>query len=119
MDNGFEIGDKFYKLPDEFRMGDPVLVEEVTGLSWGEFSDRLEDEGGDPVVMLGMLAVAVWQANPRWRRDRAARFVEAVNIGDVKFIGEEKEADAGPPPEESSPKDDDSTSKSNEPQDDN
>lgn len=115
--NGFEVHDKFYPLPERFRMGDPVLVEEVTGLPWGDFSDRLEDAGGDPAVMLGMLAVAVWQANPRWRRDRVARYVEAVDIDDVRFIGDtEEEADAGPPGG-ASPADADSPSKSSSPPD--
>ncbi len=78
MADRFEIFDKEYPLPQAFRMGDPVLVEEVTGLTWGEFSDRMDDADGDPAIMLGMLAVAVWQTNPRWRRDRVARYVEGL-----------------------------------------
>ena len=97
MESGFQINEAFYPIPQAFRMGDPVLVEEVTGLSWGDFSDRLDEPEGDPVVMLGMLAVAVWQTNPRWRRDRVARWVEAIDIEAVKFIDGE-ETDAGPPP---------------------
>lgn len=112
--NGFEIHDAFYPLPESFRMGDPVLVEEVTGLTWGEFSDRTEEPENDPAVMLGMLAVAVWQTNPRWRRDRVARFVESLDIGDVKFIGEEAD-EQSPPDGAASPQADDSTSKSNGP----
>lgn len=112
METGFEIGDAFYPLPKAFRMGDPILVEEVTGLTWSEFSDRMEDPEGDPAVMLGMLAVAIWQTNPRWRRERAARFAENINIENVKFLGDEPEPDANPPAEEPSAKADGSTSRS-------
>lgn len=111
MADGFEVNDRFYKMPESFRMGDPILVEEVTGLTWPEFSDRLEEPEGDPAVMLGMLAVAVWQGNDRWRREKVARFVEALSIEDVKFIAEE--TDARPPDEDgSSAKDDGSASRS-------
>ena len=113
---GFEIYDKLYPLPEAFRMGDPILVEEVTGLAWGEFSDRMDDPDGDPAVMLGMLAVAVWQVNPRWRRDRVARWVEALNMDDVKFIGDDPEVvEASPPADGSSPADEDSNSRSSKP----
>ncbi len=105
MADRFEIFDKEYPLPQAFRMGDPVLVEEVTGLTWGEFSDRMDDADGDPAIMLGMLAVAVWQTNPRWRRDKVARYVEGLKIEDVKFVGEEREPEANPPVNGSSPKD--------------
>jgi hypothetical protein len=114
-EQGFEIHSTFYRMPEAFRMGDPVLVEDVSGLTWTEFSDRMDDTGGDPAVMLGMLAVAVWQANPKWRRDRVARFVESVDIADVKFIGDEAEEDARPPDVEDSPKAENSTSKSGQP----
>ncbi len=97
MADRFEIFDKEFPLPQAFRMGDPVLVEEVTGLTWGEFSDRMDDADGDPAIMLGMLAVAVWQTNPRWRRDRVARYVEGLKIEDVRFVGEEREPEANPP----------------------
>ncbi len=97
MADRFEVFDKEFPLPQAFRMGDPVLVEEVTGLTWGEFSDRMDDAEGDPAIMLGMLAVAVWQTNPRWRRDRVARYVEAIKIEDVKFVGEDREEEANPP----------------------
>lgn len=96
----FEIHGREYLLPEAFRMGDPVLVEEVTGLEWGDFSDRVDDAGNDPIVMIGMLAVSVWQTNPRWKRDRVARFVEAIRIEDVKYLaGDEPEEETSPPVE--------------------
>ncbi len=115
MADRFEIFDKEYPLPQAFRMGDPVLVEEVSGLTWGEFSDRMDDADGDPAIMLGMLAVAVWQTNPRWRRDRVARYVEGLKIEDVKFVGEEREPETSPPVNGSSPKDAGSPSESRPP----
>lgn len=99
--SGFQVGQGFYPLPEKFRIGDPSLVESITGLSWNEFTDRLDPDEPDPIVLSGMLAVAVWQANPRWTRDRVQRFVEGIAIDDVTFVGaEEEDAPAQDPPSE-------------------
>lgn len=109
----FEVYGREYPAPTAFRFGDPVLIQEVTGLTWTEFDDRINSGEDDPVTALGMFAVAVWQTNPRWRRDRVARFAEAIPMGDVKLVGDdEDEADAVPPPTNGSASDADSTSKS-------
>src|ERR671923_1348639 len=89
---GFEIKDpraergRFYPWPTSFRLGDTVLVEKVTGLPWIEFNDRLPDDddppetdvdgGADLVVLSGLMAVAIWQQHPQWRRERVVRYVE-------------------------------------------
>jgi hypothetical protein len=60
---GFRIGGVFYPAPRAYRLEDPVLVREVTGLSWDDFAELLDDAGvvADPVALVGVIAVAVWQ----------------------------------------------------------
>lgn len=108
---GFQIGRRFYPFPASFRLGDPVLVEELTGLDWHAFLDRLPDEDApdgqepDPVAMLGLVGVAVWQANPRWRRDRVVSYVQGLDMGDVEAVGadDDAEEDEASPPAEAEP----------------
>jgi hypothetical protein len=104
--SGVEIYKKFYPWPTRFRVGDPVLVREVTGMSWPEFAaalDEMEQEGGtmDQVVLAGMIAVAFWQGNPQMTRERVRRAVERIPQDDLELIdGDEDDAegvDAGPP----------------------
>lgn len=94
-----EIEGRVYALPQSFRLGDPVLVQEVTGLAWPEFVDRLDDAADDPTALLGMIAVAVWQGNPRWRRDKVARYVEALQMDALQVVVPDREVDEGPPVE--------------------
>lgn len=103
---GFEIEGRFFPFPDGFRLGDPVLVTELTGLDFNDFVARLDDEEerSDPVVLIGLIGVAVWQANPRWRRDRVLRYVQNVDIDKFEAVGGEDESDEkekpGDPPAE-------------------
>lgn len=93
----FEIEGRRYEVPQSFRLGDPVLVTQLTGLSWQSFVDSLDDpeRGEDPVILLGLIAVAVWQGNPMWTRERCSRYVERLDIAAVRT--EAPEADAIPP----------------------
>ena len=116
MANRFEIFGIEYPVPEGFKLGDPVLIEEVTGLKLGEFTDR-GDDPTDMVVMLGLVAWSVAHANPQWHRTRVARFVEGLRLEDVKFVADEVEADASPPVNGSSPKDEGSISRSSKPLD--
>lgn len=94
---GVQIGKHFFPFPTAFRLGDPVLVEELTGLTWSDFVDRLPDEDApddgpeDPVAMLGMIGVAIWQANPTWRRDRVVRYVNTLDMSTVEIVGPDAE----------------------------
>lgn len=97
-ESGFVIAGETYAFPTAFRLCDPVLVSKLTGMAWSEFVEALEDGGdGDPAVMAGMVGVAVWQANPRWTRERAVRFVEALSMDELE-INAAEEDDAVPPP---------------------
>ena len=93
----FKIGETEYEFPSRFRMGDPVLVEELTGISFTAFSERIEvsrdDERADMVVMVGLIGVAIWQANPRWKRDRVVAFVNDIDLEQFEAFA----ADAVPP----------------------
>lgn len=107
---GFEIYNRFYPSPQRFRMGDPVLVREVTGMEWPQFAQGLETQGeeyrslveqgredefeADQVLLLGLLAVAFWHGNQQMSRQKVAKAVEKIPIEEVKFIaGDEDDAD--------------------------
>jgi len=115
--DGVEIYKRFYPWPNSFRLGDPVLVNQVTGMSWPEFTAALDDQnraiaeaeemGGEPppadqVILAGLIAVAFWQGNPQMSRDKARRAVERIPIEEIELIESESDADpqeaAGEPP---------------------
>lgn len=110
--DGVEIYKRFYPWPDRFRLGDPVLVKEVTNMTWPEFVaaldeqdasyERARESGADPpepdqVVLAGLIAVAFWQGNKQMTRDKARRAIEMVPIDDIEFIGGEEDAEPRPP----------------------
>lgn len=98
--DGVEIYKRFYPWPERFRLGDPVLVKEVTGMRWPEFVAALdeidEEEAPDQVVLAGLIAVAFWQGNPMMTRDKARRAVEKIPQDEVEIV-EGDEGDVGPP----------------------
>lgn len=91
----FVIDGTEYPVPTAFRLGDPVLVADVTGMDWMDFAELLDEGSGDPRAMLGLLSVAVWQKHPTWRRDKVARFVEQVPMEQLRVEGGD---DEGNPP---------------------
>jgi len=111
--DGVEIYKRFYPWPDRFRLGDPVLVKEVTGMKWPEVAAALNEQneavdeaaasGGetpepDQVVLAGLIAVAFWQGNPQMSRDKARRALERIPMEEIDIVeGDEGEADVGPP----------------------
>lgn len=113
--DGFEIFKRFYPAPTRFRMGDPVLVREVTGMSWPEFTTALDmmereyaslveqgqgdDFQPDHILLLGLMAVAFWQGNPTMGRAKVVRALERIPIEEVEFIAADEEVDASPPEE--------------------
>lgn len=102
--DGVEIYKRFYAWPERFRLGDPVLVKEVTGMRWPDFVAALEelddDEEPDQVVLLGLIAVAFWQGNPQMSRDKVRRALEKTWQDDVEAISGD-EGDADPPAQSS------------------
>ncbi len=101
---GFKIGERIYPVPSGFRWVDTVLVERLTGLKFSEFAERLdqqqneqelpaEDREADPLVVLGLIAAAVWQANQTWSRERVEKFVNTLQIDAVEEFAEEDEED--------------------------
>lgn len=98
--DGVEIYDRFYPWPSSFRLGDPVLVKEVTGMSWPEFVralDEMDDnDAPDQVVIAGLLAVAFWQGNPNMSRDKARRAIERMPQDQIEIIDSDED-DVDPP----------------------
>ena len=107
--DGFETRGRFYPWPQQFRLMDPLLVSEVTGMPYNQFLEAWQTtianvEDGDteanvdPVVLNGLVAVGVWQQHPEWRRERVVRFLEQVTTDDLDITSaDEGEGDAVPP----------------------
>lgn len=110
--DGVEIYKRFYPWPDSFRLGDPVLVNQITGMRWPDFVQALDDQNQaiedaeemgteppqpDQVVLAGLIAVAFWQGNPTMSRDKARRALERIPMDDIEVVdGDEGEADLNP-----------------------
>lgn len=104
--DGVEIYKRFYPWPESFRLGDPVLVKEVTGMRWPDFAQALDEmdpeETPDQVVLAGLIAVAYWQGNPQMSRDKVRRTLERIPMEAFEIVeGDEgvAEDDASPPAE--------------------
>ncbi len=105
---GYLIGGHFYPVPTSFKVGDPILVQDVTGLSWEAFVDLLPSEDDpdetslDPVVQAGLIAIAVWHGNPGWRRDKVVRYTLGLDMDAIEPVGpdvddEAEEGETRPP----------------------
>jgi hypothetical protein len=109
------IRGKAYPYPSSTKLGDPAVIELVTGLRHSEWRKRwvaavvsaleateqgedLEDSDveSDSMVTLGIVAVAVARGNPNWTRDQVFDFVKDVNFDEVTIEG----GGAGPPDQE-------------------
>ena len=109
---GVEIYKRFYPWPDRFRLGDPVLVQQITGMSWPDFTRANEEqsqaieearESGeeatvDQVVLAGLVAIAFWQGNPHMSREKARRTLERIPMEEIEIVGDDvEEVDSRPP----------------------
>lgn len=124
---GFEYRGTFYPLPgiNDLRQNDPVLFAETTGIRWIDFLTALlsgeEDESlegiDETLVLNGLMAVAIWQAHPRWTRAKALLFFQNMKSSEVELVGVDDDEDEqneeevplpssgdGPEPSSSSPK---------------
>lgn len=121
-----EVDGRGYDFPSTFTLVDPVLVEMVTRVRFGEFLARLQEQNeaakeaaraaeageepeertGDPIVLLGLVAVAVAHANPRWKLEKVVEYVSRIDMEAIGGGADEDEADgeAVPPvPAETTP----------------
>lgn len=96
---GFVIAGEFYPTPTAFRLGDPVLITELTGLIFEQFAEAIgdEDRAGDPAVLIGLVGVSIWQKHPRWKRERVVAYVQQLDLSDLTFQGGSEEDEADPP----------------------
>lgn len=86
---GFVIQGVFYPTPTAFKLGDPVLIEELTGKLFPDFAEALgdEDRQNDPAVLIGLIGVAVWHQHPKWPRARVVEYVQQLDIEAFEFQG--------------------------------
>ena len=115
----FKIGEQVFPIPTSYRLGDPMLVEDLTGLKFDQFAERLDEQNvllaerqaridageseednpppTDNAVLLALVGVAVWQTNERWTRDRVRRFVERIDFADLVTEGGDDEEEMEDP----------------------
>ena len=105
---GFRIEGREYPFPQTFRLGDPVVVRSLTGMEFKEWAAALDDEDQreDPVVLIGLIGVAVAQGNPRWSREKVIAFVQRIDLEGFEAFGGE---DADPPKPAETPEPEDLT----------
>lgn len=105
---GFEIDHVYYPFPDAFRLGDTVLVQELlpAPLTFLDFTEALDDEAQrkNPVFLIPLVAVAIWQRHKTWKRDKVVKYVEQINFESFESVAgdDEPEEDEARPPDESS-----------------
>lgn len=109
---GFQIEGRFFPFVQSYKHGDPILIHEVTGLSWDEFADLLAESAEDgarpnPIIQTALIAVAIQRQYPTWSRRRVAQYVNNLELGSEEVVGvdlpsDEAENGSGPlPPTES------------------
>lgn len=102
------IKGKPYDYPASSKLGDAALIERLTGLTHAEWRTRyrasleavLDDDDTleeDSAVSIGIVAMAVARANPRWSRGQVVEYVNDLDWEDVEFEpGEPDPLPAGP-----------------------
>ncbi len=119
---GVRINGRFYAFVESFKHGDPILIHEVTGLDWDEFSEMLakagDGRGVNPIVQTALIAVAVQREHKTWSRREVSDFIRDLDLGSEDYVGVDAEPEEGvlPPtqPAESSSSSDETSSTSQE-----
>lgn len=98
---GFEIHGRFYPMPTTIKGRDPIVIKEVSGMTFREFAEASDDPSSafDPGVVITWVAIAVWRANPGWSRATLLGYIGDLDFDAIKGVGanEEEGAPAGPP----------------------
>ncbi len=88
---GVRINGRFYPFVDSFKHGDPILIHEVTGLDWDEFSEMLakagDGRGVNPIVQTALIAVAVQREHKTWSRREVSEFIRELDLGSEDYVG--------------------------------
>jgi hypothetical protein len=94
---GVRINGEDYFFVDAFKLGDPALVYEVTGLDWNTFSELFAKSGDghpDPNIMTGLIAVAIQRGHSTWTRREVYDYVRELDFADLDYFGGEGKEDA-------------------------
>lgn len=89
---GYMIEGRFYPMVTQYKHGDPILIHEVTGLTWEEFADLLAEAGEEgarpnPIVNTALIAVAVQRKYPTWSRRRVGDYINNLDLGAEEIVG--------------------------------
>lgn len=110
----FKIRGQVYEYAETTKIGDPALIEQVTGLRHGAWRRRYieamqtllawqeaKEQGEDPeppdedsIVDQGILAMSIARKHRSWSRSQVAEFVADLDWDEVEILGG---GDAGPP----------------------
>lgn len=89
---GYMIDGRFFPMVTQYKHGDPILIHEVTGLSWDEFAELLAEAGEEgarpnPIVNTALIAVAIQRNFPTWSRRRVSDYVKNIELGSEEVVG--------------------------------
>lgn len=102
-----KIKGRTYEYPTSSKLGDAALIERLTDLTHAEWRRRyrasleavLESDESveeDSAISIGIVAMAVARANPRWSRTKVTEFVNDLDWDEVEFeAGEDDPLDSG------------------------
>lgn len=107
-----KIKGRTYEYPTSSKLGDAALIERLTDLTHAEWRRRyrasleavLESDESveeDSAISIGIVAMAVARANPRWSRTKVTEFVNDLDWDEVEL--EAGEDDPLAPGAESAP----------------
>lgn len=101
---GFRLRNRFYPYPTSRKTTDAALLEQVTGLTAQQWTQRYLDsfdlEEDDELVSAGVLAVAISRVHPTWARARIVEFMAGIDWDEVEPVGDKVEEDDFRPPAE-------------------
>lgn len=103
----FKIRGEVYEQTATTRLGDPVLIEQLTGLRHSEWRKRyvasleavlaqqqavergeeLEEVDEDALVTLGILGMAIARKHPSWSRSQVVEFVSGIEYDEIEIVG--------------------------------
>lgn len=77
---GFVIDGEHYPFPDNYTLGDTMLIGRFTGKGMYEFAEAIFDGTQDPAIITAYAAVAFWKKHPRWKLEKVEQHIMSVQF---------------------------------------